>query len=844
MNDKLDSDCTDFIFRPRLNALLEQAVKKPLAIVCADTGYGKTRAVADFMRESGLPHAWIRLSEADNISQRFWDNFNRSLSRVDGAAYKGMTDTDFPDTDDRLNQYFETLNTRMPSRPRVIILDDAHLIRDPAALRFLEFLARRHDENISVIMVCRILPNINIADLRSKGLIYNISEDDLCFTKDELAAYLRQQGISAEPQTLFSILEDTHGWAFAVNLIAQSMKKSPGYSGYVRSAMRCNIFELMEADVWNTISEPLRRLLARLSLLRHFSADLTGLLAEWNDRLIEELRKINAYVRFDKYRGIWMIHPLFLEFLRAKQDILSDDDKAKTHKAAADWCGQNGYTADAVSYYEKAGDYGSIIRTLFDLRLYLPRDMAAHTLDIFERAPQDTFRRVDFFAALYLYALICAGRWQEIFVLAGRYEQELISLPETNPLRNHTLGGIYGCLGCARVLMSVSDNVYDFSAYYAKMDEYLSKTPVNPGSSINFPIGAPAAALGDAKAGAPREYIEAVKISSYHISHCLDGSMAGLADLCAGELLFYQGKVQEAESAIYTALDHAKKYHQFEIIHRSLFYIMRIAVFQGNRSKAQKALTETEALLNEKNYPTRFITYDIAMGWYQYILRARKQIPDWLKERFAPYDHACSIENFGNQMKARYHYLVKNYQPLLAYIDEMKRRESILYARIEMLAMEACVRYKTKDRDGAFASLREAYKTASPNGIVMPFIELGKDMRTLTTALIKAANGGIPQLWLKSIRNQSVFYVKNQSKIINELNADHADHINDRDSVLSSRENDVLRELYNGFSRSQAAANLSLPVDTVNTHIKSIYRKLNANNIADLVRIAAEQKLV
>ena len=61
---------------------------------------------------------------------------------------------------------------------------------------------------------------------------------------------------------------------------------------------------------------------------------------------------------------------------------------------------------------------------------------------------------------------------------------------------------------------------------------------------------------------------------------------------------------------------------------------------------------------------------------------------------------------------------------------------------------------------------------------------------------------------------------------------------------LSSRETEILRDLNKGFSRSEIAANQNLSINTVRLIINTIYEKLRARNIADLIRIAHEQKLI
>ena len=152
--------------------------------------------------------------------------------------------------------------------------------------------------------------------------------------------------------------------------------------------------------------------------------------------------------------------------------------------------------------------------------------------------------------------------------------------------------------------------------------------------------------------------------------------------------------------------------------------------------------------------------------------------------------------------------------------------------------MEACVHYKNKDMEAASAALREAYENASPNDILMPFLELGKDMRTLTAAGLDC---GAPQDWLDAVNRKSSLYAKHQALFVSDYKK--ANNING-ETALSARESEVLRDLYRGLSRSEIAENQQLSVNTVKMVINIIYEKLNAANIADVIRIAAERKLV
>ncbi len=822
-----------------MHALLADAVSYPLTLVIAGAGSGKTHAVYEFARGADIPVSWMQLSERDNASSRFWEKYTQVLAGWDAAFAQLCRERGFPDTEDKLNRYMALRLRNVPNHRRLFVLDDAHLIDHPDILRFLERRLLQAAKNISVILICRRLPAINLASLQVRGLIPLISEDDLNFTEDELARYLAQQGLSVSRQSLHDILEDTKGWAFSVGFAARSLKKSPGYAGYVRVAMRKNLFQLMETEAFGVVSEKLRRFLVRLSLIDHLSTDLIASLARGDEGLLGELRDQHAYIRLDGYVNTYMIHHLFLDFLRTKQAMLTPEEAAETYKTAADWCRQNGYTIDALLYQEKTGDCGGIAAILHGLPVQMPTDIALCAAGIFARAPECCFDEVELFAVMHVRVFIRLGRWEEAVGLMRSYEERFSRLGENDPFRNRTLGVMYFDWGNVRALMSTLDESYDFDAYFAKMDECLSKTPVESGHYAEMPIGFWAGLAGAARRGAPQAYIEALARSVRRIAHCWGASWTGLDVLCRGELLFYQGE-RSAESVFTAVLRQARENRQFEIEGKALFYLMRLALLRGNRKEAERILREMEARLDEPGYDHRFFNYDAALGWYFCALGQPKQIPAWLQENFAPYSHAYFVENIGNQIKARYHYQIRDYQPLLGYIEEMKQRESIIYGRLEMLALEACTHYLMKNKAAALRALREAYEQAAPNDIVTPFVECGKDMRTLAAAALNDPECGIPSHWLEKVKRRSASFAKQRSAMISgykkSLGSDRV--------RLSMRESAILSDLYHGLSRPEIAEKQLLAINTVNSAINNIFNKLGAHSVADAVRIAAEEKLV
>jgi LuxR family maltose regulon positive regulatory protein len=826
--------------RARLDEIFSKAIKYPLVMVCAGAGYGKTCAVHDFVQEYQATTVWVQLSERDNVGARFWENFIHTVMQINPPFAKAMNKLGFPDTTEKLNQYYTLLRDYIYKKRRVIVFDDFHFIENPAVIRFIEESYQHMPAGSTLFLISRSTPRVNIAGLVSSDQIFNINEEELRFSENELAQYFRRQGFSLSPDNLRGIMQDTEGWAFAINLIARSYEKAPGYEGYLRNAMKTNIFRYMETEIWDSISKRLQSFLAKLSMIDHLSVDLIALLAGEDKDLPAELERQNAYIRRDSYINAYLIHPLFLEFLSAKQELLTKEQKKETYTIAGTWCDKNGFKIDALSYYEKNKDYKSIVGMFIGSPAQTPYDVARYTAAIMERAPQEAFDTVVYLASTHLRSLMCQGLWREAYKTAEQYEQRFLKLPKDDPFRKSSLGSLYYCWAVTRCALCFEEDVYDFDLYYEKLDKLYCE-PINPEKILAPFIGPWVCCVGSSRKGAVEEFIGALERAVAFMSHCFNGFESGEDDLAHGELKFYQSDAPAAQPYIARAIDRAKDKKQTVIVHKALFYTLRLAIMQGNYAKVEQTLKEMNALLDDSNYSNRFVERDICRCWCYCAIGLPEKSPDWLKDNFSPYAHAGFIENYANQMKARYCYATRNYPPLLSYINDMKKRESYLFGRVELLAIEACVHYKMKNKEKAYAALEEAYNTAAPNDIQMPFIELGKDMRTLASFALKKSGGSIPKQWLESINRKAASYAKRLAHVVSEYK--QVNNITDG-VYISPRETDILTDLSHGLSRTEIAASRSLSINTVKMVINNVYMKLGAENLADAIRIAAEKKIV
>jgi LuxR family maltose regulon positive regulatory protein len=830
----------EHLIRPRINALLTKAVKKPLTMVYAGMGCGKTRAIYDFTQKCKIPVLWMQFSDSENNPTRFWEMFCHNVAKINKSLAMEMKKLGFPDNDGKLNIYFAIRDKMLINTPRIYVLDDFHFLKTTTVLNFAEQCFYKIPKDCFHILISREIPKINISELITRNELSIISEDELNFTENELYHFLIQQGLYSEIDNLSKIYNDTKGWAFIINLVARLLKKTPGYSGYVKGAIKQDISQLMEAEVWNVISPKLKNLLLHLSLSSHASSELVSILAQGDENLVSELKEQNAFIRFDRYMDSYQIHHFLLDFLCAKQSLLFDDEKQKTYKIVADWCAKNDLVVDSLRYYEKIGDYNSIVSILFKSSQRFLMENAYFLFKIFNQAPKEIFDHVELSAAIHIHLVMNLAIPQKTLELIKHYEAKYIKLPEDD-FRNRMLGCVYYYWAVFRILMCTVDDCYDFDIYFSKLCDCFKDYSLRLECWYQHPPGVWTNRAGSARTGAPQEFLAALINSEQYLQKSLKWLGAGLVELCQSELYFYQGDINKAESHINKAILKAQKYNQYEIVYRALFYLIRIAVYQGDYKKATQAIKAIESQLVNNEYANRFLVYDIVSGWSYCTLNRPERISGWLKENFAyKYKHINSFENYGNYVKIKHCYLTKKYTDLLRYMEEKKQQVTVIYERVELLVMEACVYLKTEDKYMASVVLKEAWETAEPNGIVMPFIEMGKDMQTLASITIDSPSCSIPRPWLKSIKQRASSYFRNQALIISDYKK--TNEMND--IALSPREKEILRDLYNGLSRSEISAKYGLSINTVKLHINGIYNKTGARNRADIFRIVDEYHLL
>ncbi|MDR1506687.1 MAG: LuxR C-terminal-related transcriptional regulator [Treponema sp.] len=846
-----------YLERPRIDLLLEKAVRNPVVVVNAGAGYGKTHAVYSFVRTYNALTCWMQLSERDNIGKRFWENFIAGVSLGNKEAAARLMHVDFPETERELDRYMVIPREETRDDVKyVFVYDDFHLIKDKAVLRFLERSVTSSFPSITSILISRTEPTINLSKLLSKGLLGRITEDDLRFSQEEMVDYFRAQDIRPSSQTVSSIYHDTEGWAFAIHLAGLSLKNTPN-APYVPQAMRTNIFRLIESEIISVVSAGLRRLLIKLSLVEHLVPDLIRAIAAgssapdgqgFGEALIEEMGQISSFIQFDSYQNTYRIHHLLLDYLSGKQRELSGEEKKEVYQKAAAWCAVNNQKTDAINYYEKAGDYERLIGVVETMPPMLPNRTARMLLEIMERAPSEIYDRIAtaqvIRTGLYLSLEMFDKSREELVAVIARLEAA-----PPSPTVYRTLSGCYNLLGFIGMNTCSYTRDYDYVHYFEKCFHYyeLNKFEVGPPMSV-IALSSYLCRVNTGEKGEMEKYIDAISASVPYTSVAFGGCVLGMDDLCRGELAFFRGNLEEAEQHVRRALKSAREGRQYETENRSLFYLLRIGLARGKYGILGDILKQLETQLDEERYPTRFTNYEIVTGWYYAHTGQTDRLAPWLKNDFEESDLNSIAFGLEVLVKAKYHFAERGYPATLAALERRGARSGhwdFVLGRIEKKVLEAVCWYQIKDRAAAFTALEDAYNMASPNVLYMPFTEMGKDMRALADTALRDKTTTIPRDWLEGVRRSASAYAKKLFIVAEQYKPENSGTAAaGQGNQLSRRETEILSNMVQGMTQEEIAGLASLSINTVKSVIRSIYGKLGAVNKADAIRIAVSRGLV
>lgn len=356
----------DHLVRERLIRKLDQVRHKPVTLIAAPAGYGKTTIVSEWVERSSLPASWISLDRDDNELTVFAEYLIAGLRTI------------FPDFGSELLSYSRV--TRLPPLPFVttkianaidelerdfvLVLDDFHHINDPEILKFLDSLLAHPPRGLHLVILTRHDPPLNLSKLRAQGLLLELRASDLRFSSEESVELLRGLGGGGSWSADLDLLsESAEGWAVGLRLAALAFAQMDGTIDRPLLLDDGNRFvvQYLFDEVLSQQSRPVRQFLLCSSILERFSKPLCA--AVLGDMYAEEaiapiLETRSLFIEWLDFTGNWFrYHDFFRQFLQQQlQAQASASQIIDLHHRAATWFAANGDVEQAIFHYLRAND--------------------------------------------------------------------------------------------------------------------------------------------------------------------------------------------------------------------------------------------------------------------------------------------------------------------------------------------------------------------------------------------------------------------------------------------------------------------------------------------------------
>ncbi|MFD3501595.1 LuxR C-terminal-related transcriptional regulator [Streptomyces sp. NPDC058678] len=358
-----------FLRRQRLLRHLDQALGTPLTLLNGAAGAGKTLLAADWAEGLQPPVAWLTVEVGDRRPGVFWAYVLQAL-RACGASASDVVGApaDATGVDHKLLAALAAeLNDR--DRPVVLVLDEYDRVTAPEVAEQLDFVLRHAGRGLRLVIVTRTEPLLPLHRYRAAGELTEIRAAELAFTPEEAVALLELHGLSLPIHAAGALVDRTRGWAAGLRLSALAALESADPELYLKEfeADRSSVADFLLAEVLKGQREKAQDLLLRVSVLERFSPGLADALTLRTDAepILAGLHRDNAFVEHLGHSW-YQLHPLFGEILRAHLRERLPGLEPELHRRAARWLRRSGFLPETLAHGAAAGDWDFAAGALVD----------------------------------------------------------------------------------------------------------------------------------------------------------------------------------------------------------------------------------------------------------------------------------------------------------------------------------------------------------------------------------------------------------------------------------------------------------------------------------------------
>jgi LuxR family maltose regulon positive regulatory protein len=382
------------IQRGELVASLDRAAAEAkVTLISAPAGSGKTSLLRAWAEGPGRPHrlAVVQVQRDQQDSQQFWLAVLGAIRQASGTSGEGEQLAATPGFNqgaiaDRVRSELAEHRDRT-----FLVIDDLHELTSPEALTQLTRLLEKLPRHVHAILATRRSLPLRLHKLRLAGDLAEIRTAELRFSPCETREFLKASGIALSEAGAAQLHQRTEGWAAGLRLAAISLASSPDPERFVAefSGSSRTVAEYLLAEMLEGQPAEVQQLLLRTSLLDRVNGELADLLTghPGSEGILLDLEDANAFVvSLDPARTWFRYHHLFADLLRLELRRRLPEQLPALHRLAAEWLSEHGEIVDVIRHTQAAGDWSDAARLLADHSFGLMLDGQAQTIQTLLRA--------------------------------------------------------------------------------------------------------------------------------------------------------------------------------------------------------------------------------------------------------------------------------------------------------------------------------------------------------------------------------------------------------------------------------------------------------------------------
>jgi LuxR family maltose regulon positive regulatory protein len=369
--------------------VLDRAAARKVTIISAPAGSGKTCLLRSWAHGPGRSRriAFVHLRRDQHDTQQFWLSLLDAIRHACGAERPAVT------PDFNASTMVDRVLAELADAPDgvTLIIDDLHELNSPEALAHLTRLLTSLPPRVHAILATRHDVRLRLHQLRLAGDLAELRAPDLRFSEPETRELLEASGIALSTAGATLLHQRTEGWAAGLRLAVLSLSGHPDPERFVTefSGSDRTIAEYLIAEMLDRQPADVQDLLLRTALLDRVNGELADLLTgrSGSERILLALEDANAFVvSLDPERTWFRYHHLFADLLRLELRRTLPTEVPALHRRAARWFSRQGQVIDAVRHMQAAGDWPDAARMLADHAFSMTLDGQTQTMHALTRA--------------------------------------------------------------------------------------------------------------------------------------------------------------------------------------------------------------------------------------------------------------------------------------------------------------------------------------------------------------------------------------------------------------------------------------------------------------------------